>query len=92
LSITCPHKIKYFSFFPGVIVEENHMSVQTPFFAGNRSIFHGGQFQNLWVLWLFSAEEVKNDSGNLMGRPLLFIEIIFNVKGLISQGTMIKFL
>jgi hypothetical protein len=32
------------------------------------------------------------DSGNFMGRPILFIEMIFNVKGLISQGTTIKFL
>jgi hypothetical protein len=35
LSITCSYKITSFSFFPGVIIEEKHMSEWTPIFCRN---------------------------------------------------------
>jgi hypothetical protein len=41
LSRTCPYTITSFSFLPGVIIEERITSERTPFFAENRSIFHG---------------------------------------------------
>jgi hypothetical protein len=59
LSNTCSNKINSFSFFPGVIVEEQQMSVRTPFFAKIRLVFHGRQFQNLGICGYFWPRRLK---------------------------------
>jgi hypothetical protein len=42
-SSTCPSPITSFSFFPGVIIEEKHTSVRTPFSQKTGSTLYGRQ-------------------------------------------------
>jgi len=79
LSITCPCTITSFSFFPGIIVEEKQMSIQTPFsqksglsFMADSSGFLGicGYF---WPRWL-------NPNSETYGEIYPIYSYDFNVK------------
>jgi hypothetical protein len=67
LSSTCPYTINSFIFLPGVIIEERITSERTPFFAENRSVFHGknskfdGSGGYFWPIWLKRLVKLVKD-------------------------------
>jgi hypothetical protein len=80
LSRTCPYTITSFIFFPGVIVEEKHTSVRTPFSQKTGPSFMADSSKFCGICGYFWPRRLKPTLETCWGISPIYSEMIFNVK------------
>jgi hypothetical protein len=80
LSKTYPYKITSFIFFPGVIVEEKHTSVRTPFSQKTGPSFMADSSKFCGIGGYFWPRRLQPTLETCWGISPIYSEMIFNVR------------